>query len=70
MTCSGIWIILKFYKLLCYYCYVIIIHIQIMLLFVYNRNQEIFGIAQETLISLRLRKQNQASVFVKIFLHP
>jgi len=40
-----------------------------MLLFVYNRNQEIFGIAQETFISLRFRKQNQASLFVKILLH-
>ena len=41
--------------------------VQVMLLFVYNRSQEIFGNTQETSISLRLKKQRQASAFVQSF---
>ena len=33
-------------------------YIKFMLLFVYNRSQNIFGHAHETFISLRLKKQN------------
>ena len=33
-------------------------YIKFMLLFVYNRSQNIFGNADETFISLRLKKQN------------
>ena len=39
-------------------------HVQVVLLFVYNRSREIFGNAQETFISLGLEKQTQASAFV------
>ena len=45
-------------------------HIQVMLLFVYNRSREIFGNAQETFISLRFEKQTQASAFVTVFSRP
>ena len=45
-------------------------HVQVMLLFVYNRTQEIFGNAHETFISLRFEKQTQASAFVTIFSCP
>ena len=50
-----------------YYCQ---IPLQAMLLFVYNRSQEIFGDAQETFISLRFEKQTLASAFVTIFSCP
>jgi len=43
-------------------------HVQVMLLFVYNRSRGIFGNAQETFMSLRLKKQRQAPAFVTIFL--
>ena len=43
-------------------------HVQVMLLFVHNRNREIFGNAKETFISLRLKEQTQVSAFVTIFL--
>ena len=33
-------------------------YIKVMLLFVYNRSQNIFGNAHKTFISLRLKKQN------------
>ena len=42
-------------------------HVQVMLLFVYNGSRKIIGDAQETFISLRLKKQTQ-SAFVTIFL--
>ena len=45
-------------------------HIQVMLLFVYNRSREIFGNAQETFIMLGFEKQTQASAFVTIFSRP
>ena len=45
-------------------------HVQVMLLFVYNRSREIFGNAQETSVSLRFEKQTQASAFVTIFSRP
>lgn len=41
-------------------------HVQVMLLVVYNRSGEIFDNAQETSISLRLKKQTQAPAFVTI----
>jgi len=44
-------------------------HMQVMLLFVYNRSREIFGNAQETfLFTVEKRKQTQVSTFVAIFL--
>ena len=43
-------------------------HIQVMLLFLCNRSWEIFGYAQETFISLWLKKQTQASAFITTFL--
>ena len=39
-----------------------------MLLFVFNRSWDIFGNAQETFVSLRLKKKTQASALVTIFL--
>ena len=43
-------------------------HLQVLLLFVYNRSQERFGNAQETCISLRFEKLIQASAFVLVIL--
>ena len=44
-------------------------HVQVMLLFVYNRRREIFGNAQETFVSLRFEKQTQPSFHVQTFSH-
>ena len=41
-------------------------HVQVMLLFVYNRSREIFGNAQETFISLRMKKQIRNNLFTSI----
>lgn len=43
-------------------------HVQVVLLFVYDRSREIVGNAQETFISLRLKKHTLAFAFVVIFL--
>ena len=40
-----------------------------MLLFVYNRNWEIFSNEHKDLFSLQLKKQTQASAFLTIFSH-
>ena len=45
-------------------------HVEVMLLFVYNRSREILGNGQETFISIRFEKQTQSSTFVTIFSRP
>ena len=42
-------------------------HVQVMLLFVYNRSREIFGHAQETFILFRLKQQEWALTFATSF---
>ena len=45
-------------------------HVQVMLLFVFNRSREIFGNTQETFTLWWFKNQTQASAFVTIFSQP